>query len=73
MKIVVGSNGDWDLNRDDDGMLVAWWNRNDRRIYVAIAGKPQLKHLSATPATEAHGLLILNAIKQQLEAEDDSE
>ena len=67
MKIVPGLCDDWDLR---DGELIAYWSRRSQLIRTL---HPQFTHLSEKPATEAHGLLILNAIKAQLEQENSDE
>ena len=67
MKITTGMGGDWDLF-GDDGMLVAWWSRGGQCMY---SRRPQFRHLDDKPATEAHGLLTLNAIKAQLENDNE--
>ena len=60
---------DWDLYRD--GELIAWWRGWGQSMAVDFNDKEMekpFKYLHKKPATEAHGLLILNAIKQQLES-----
>lgn len=66
---IENNDGDWDLCRD--GELVAWWYRWGQSMAVDFNDKEMekpFKYLHNKPATEAHGLLILNAIKQQLES-----
>ena len=61
--------GDWDLYRDSK--LIAWWRGRDEKIVIDFSDKEiesKFAHLDYTPTTEAHGLMILNAIKQQLES-----
>lgn len=66
MEITQELLGDWDL-LGDDGLIAAWWSRDDQCIRTL---PDELNHLDRTPATEAHGLLILNALKAQLEQEN---
>ena len=66
-EIVAGSGGDWDLF-DDDGVLVAWWDRDRECTYIVYSERSQFAHLNRKPATEAYGLLVFNAIKQQLKS-----
>ena len=63
MKITQELLGDWNL-LGDDGLIVAWWSRYDQCIHTL---PDELNHLHKKPATEAHGLMLLNMIKQQLE------
>ena len=61
--------GDWDLYRDTK--LIAWWCGQDEKTLINVEDEEvrvRFRHIDYTPATEAHGLLILNAIKQQLES-----
>lgn len=65
-------SGDWDLYRDNK--LIAWWRSWDQCIAFNLDDeeiRARFKHLDYMPATEAHGLLILNAIKQQLENDNE--
>ena len=71
-KIVVGVNDNWDLV-DERGNMVIFWGRRSQCMYVMNIAPKESHHMYGKPATEAHGLLILNALKAQLEAEDDSE
>lgn len=66
MEIVTWKNSDLDL-RDGNG-LIAYWSRS---LQCIRTGRTEFAHLNKQPATEAHGLLILNAIKQQLENDNE--
>ena len=66
MKIVVGMCDDWDLvNRY--GVIVVYWSREHERTFIVGSIPAKFAHLDKQPATEAHGLMILNALKAQLE------
>lgn len=64
MEIKVRLRNDWDLV-DDYGGLIAWWDQEDQCIRTILID--EYGHLDFTPATEAHGLMLLHSIKQQLE------
>lgn len=65
-EITQGSTGDWDLKAGEQ--FIAFWGHLSQRMYPIWK---DFEYLQDTPATEAHGLRILNAIKAQLEAEDE--
>ena len=65
-EITQDSRGDWDLK--DGGQFIAFWGCTSQRMYPIWK---DFKYLQDTPATEAHGLMLLNMVKQQLEAEDE--
>lgn len=71
-EIRVGIRNDWDLV-DERGNMVIFWGRRSQCMYVMNIAPKESHHMYGKPATEAHGLMLLNSIKQQLEAEDDSE
>lgn len=69
MEIITGPGDDWDLV-DDNGTTVIYWSRARECIYIIGIIPAKFLYLNKQPATEAHGLLILNALKAQLEQEN---
>lgn len=72
-EIAQDSRGDWDLLHEN-GAVVAYWSQSQNIIIVPISSPTHtdsIRSIAGKTCAEAHGLLILNAIKAQLEAEDE--
>lgn len=72
-EIKQDSLGDWDL-LDERGAAVAYWSQLTNSIIVPIVSPvytDSIRSVAGKTCAEARGLMLLNMIKQQLEAEDE--